>query len=348
MLIRSFNDNFKVTDWTEELVTIPNTWGTIGRLGIFQEIPVAASSVTFEETSGVIGLIGDRVRGERNSVSVDQGRKVRSFAVPHFPLDDAILPKDLAGVRAYGAANGEVDPLVAARVRKMQTIRQSHAITLEKARAQLVTAGTVYSPNGTVSQNWFTEFGISQTTVDFLFGTGTTEILDKIDQVVYTMQTQVGNGGTIAGIAGLCSRTFFSALIKHPKVAAAYNYYSDKVSSNQDPLRTRMGGTSIFEPRKFDFGGVLFIEMNDTFPVAGVQTPLIPAGDCAFVPMGTDAFRTYFAPAERFGIVNTLGEQVYMFENASTNGTKIEIETESNFVNACFRPQLLIRGFSSN
>lgn len=340
MLIRSFNDNFKVTDWTEELVTIPNTWGTIGRLRIFEEVPVAATSVTFEETAGVIGLIGDRVRGERNNVSKDQERKVRSFVVPHFPLDDAILPKDLAGVRAYGAANGEVDPLVAARVRKMQTIRQSHAITLEKARAQLVTAGTVFSPNASVSQNWFTEFGVAQTTVDFVFGTGTTEILDKIDEVVYTMQSNAGNGGYIPSIVGLCSRTFFGKLIKHPKIAAAYQYY---VSGNQQPLRERMGGTSIYEPRKFEFGGVTFIEMIDN--VDG--TPFIPAGDCAFVPQGTNYFKTFFAPAEKFGIVNTLGEQIYMFENASTNGSKIEIETESNFVNACFRPQLLIRGYSS-
>lgn len=344
MLVRDFSNGFKVTDWTEDLMIIPNTWGTIGRSGIFRELSVASSTVSFEESEGVIGLIGDRVRGERNNVSKDISRKVRAFSVPHFPLDDAILPKDLAGVRAYGNPEGQVDSLVAARVRKMETIRQSHAITMEKARAQLITAGTVYSPNGTVSQSWFTEFGVTQTVVDFVLGTSTTEILDKIDQVVYAMQSSAGNGGTIPGIIGFCSRTFFTKLIKHPKIATAYQYYLN----GQEPLRQRMGGTSINEPRKFDFGGILFIEMNDTVPVAGVATALIPDGDVAFVPVGTDYFRTYFAPAEKFSLVNTLGEQVYMFEYASGNDSKIEIETESNFINTCFRPQLLIRGHSSN
>ena len=96
--------------------------------------------------------------------------------------------------------------------------------------------------------------------------------------------------------------------------------------------------------REFFHMGVRFIEMRDAF--AG--TPLIPSGDAVFVPTGTDYFKTYFAPAERFGLVNTLGEQVYMFETASANGTSIEIETESNFLNAIMKPALVIRAFSSN
>ena len=30
------------------------------------------------------------------------------------------------------------------------------------------------------------------------------------------------------------------------------------------------------------------------------------------VAQGTEAFKTYFAPAERFGLVGTLGEQMYI------------------------------------
>ena len=61
------------------------------------------------------------------------------------------------------------------------------------------------------------------------------------------------------------------------------------------------------------------------------------------VAQGTEAFKTYFAPAERFGLVGTLGEQIYYFETAATNGTKIEIEAESNFYNAILRPQAVVK-----
>ena len=33
MIVRSFGNGFEVTDWTEEVNTIPNQWGTIGQLG---------------------------------------------------------------------------------------------------------------------------------------------------------------------------------------------------------------------------------------------------------------------------------------------------------------------------
>ena len=49
MLVRSFGNNFQVQDWTEELNVIPNTYGTVGELGLFQDEPVAASSVVLKK-----------------------------------------------------------------------------------------------------------------------------------------------------------------------------------------------------------------------------------------------------------------------------------------------------------
>jgi hypothetical protein len=96
--------------------------------------------------------------------------------------------------------------------------------------------------------------------------------------------------------------------------------------------------------RQFYFMGVTFIEMRDN--LAG--NVLIPANDAYFVPTGTDYFKTYFSPANRFGLVNTMGEQVYVFETMATNGTAYTIETETNFVNALLKPLLVVKGTTSN
>lgn len=340
MITRAFDNAFNLVDYTQEINIIPNTWGTINNLGIFEVEPVAEQTVTFQEVVKDFGIIVDRVRGDRSNQNKDYVRKLHSFSVPHFPLDDQILPKDIQGKSAYTNLN-EADQLAAVRMRKMERIRNSHAATLEKARAQLLTAGTVYAPNGTVSQNWFTEFGVTQTTVDFVFGTTTTEITAKIEAVIAAIQDNAGMV-TMTGVVALCSPVFFAKLIAHPKVSTAYQYYN----STQEPLRQRLApnGSVTAMHREFFHMGVRFIEMRDSY--AG--TALIPSGDAVFVPTGTDLFRTYFAPAERFGLVNTLGEQVYYFEQAATNGTGITIETESNFVNACMKPGLIVRGFSSN
>jgi hypothetical protein len=337
MIVRSFANGFEVSDWTEEVNVIPNQWGTIGKLGIFTEEPVAEHTVTFEEITKEGALIVDRVRGDRSNYSKDATRKLHTFAVPHFPYDDEISPQDIQGKRAYGSA-GDKETLEAVRARKMERIRQNHAWTLEVARAQAITAATAYAPNNTVTQNWNTEFGVTRLSVDFLLGTAGTEVIAKIEAGIAQIQDNA-NGVNFNGTVTLCSPEFFAKLISHASVKTAYQYYT----STQEPMRQRLGGDTTLH-REFIYGGTRFIEMRDT--LAG--TRLIAATKAYMVPTGTDRFKTYFSPANRFGLVNTLGEQVYMFETPALNGTKIDIESESNHISALLAPAMVVEFTSSN
>lgn len=341
-ITRSFgaNGQFELTDWTEELNIIPNSWGTIQALGIFQDESVAEHTVTFEKITKDGALIVDRVRGDRHNVNRDYAREVHAFAVPHFPLSDYISPNDIQGKRAYGNPN-EAETLAAVRMRKMERIMRDHAWTLEAARAQALTLGTVYAPNGTVSQNWFTEFGKTQTTVNFQFSSSTADVLGGVESVIAAIQD---NGGmvTLSGVAFLCSPTWFASLISHAQIKTAYQYYTS--TGQAQPLRERLASTAaasntLAGHRTFEYGGAVFIEMRDAYN--GV--PLIPVDTAVAVPLGTDYFRTYFSPANRFFTVNTLAEQRYFFETPSLDGTEIKIDTESNFVNALMRPELVIK-----
>jgi hypothetical protein len=334
-ITRSFNNGFEVVDYTQEINVIPNQWGTLQSLGLFTPESVAEHVVVFEEITKDGALLVDRVRGDRAQVGKDASRKLHTFAVPHFPYDDYISPQDLQGKRAYGGDG--VETLEAVRVRKMERIRQAHAWTLEAARAQAITAGTVYSPSGTVTQNWNTEFGVTRKTVDFVFGTTTTDVLAKIEEGLVQIMDNSG-GEVMTGTVVLTSPEFFAKLISHAAIRTAYQYYQ----STQEPLRARLGGSMAMH-REFSYGGTRFLEMRDTY--AG--TRLIPTGKAYMVPTGTDAFKTYFSPANRFGLVNTLGEEVYMFESADAKGTKIEIESESNFANALLRPAMVVEFTSS-
>jgi len=335
LIIRSFANGFEVADWTEEISVVPNSWGTIGQLGIFQEEGVAEHTVVFEEIIKGGALIVDRVRGERGNVGKDYVRKLHTFAVPHFPDVDYITPQDLQGKRAYGNP-AAADTLDAVRMRKMERIRMNHAWTLEAARAQAITAGTVYAPSGTVSQNWFTEFGKSRSTVDFAFSTATTDVLGQVEKAIAYIQDNAGSSTQMAGVVALCSPTWFAALISHATVKTAFQYYT----STQEPLRQRLSanGSATVRHREFYFSGVRFVEMRDAYN----GTQLITADKAYMLPQGSDVFRTYFSPANKFDLANTIGEQVYMFEYADPKGEKIEIETESNFVNALMRPELVI------
>jgi len=206
MIVRDFGNGFSVVDWTQEVNTVPNQWGLLGQLGIFQEESVAEHVVVFEEIIKDGQLIVDRVRGDRASVGRDQQRKMHSFTVPHFPYEDAIYPQDIQGKRAYGSAS-EAETLDLVRARKLARIRQNHAWTLEAARAQAIVSGTVYAPNGTVSQDWYQEMtGTSRpAAVDFLLGTSTTEISTMIETVLAQIQDNSGQVN-YTGIVALCGK----------------------------------------------------------------------------------------------------------------------------------------------
>ena len=176
--VRSFEKPFELVDYTEELLLVPNKWGLINELGIFRNEGVAQHSVTVESNQGTLGLVTDKVRGERNNVNKDDTRNLRSFAIPHFPLDDGIKPEDVQGKRAYGSADAaETEAAVIAR--KLERIRMSHAATLEAARAYALTTGAIYAPNGTVAGNFYTDFGVTRKEIDFALGTTTTDVLAK-------------------------------------------------------------------------------------------------------------------------------------------------------------------------
>lgn len=335
--IRSFDKPFELVDYTPEIQLIPNKWGLINELGIFSSEPVSQHSVTIESQEGTLGLITDQVRGARNLVNKDTTRNLRSFAIPHFPLDDYVTPQDVQGKRAYGNTDA-ADTKEAVIARKLERIRRNHAATLEAARAYAITTGAVYAPNGTVVDNYYTSFGITRKSVDFVLGTSTTNVVSKIDEVVAHIQDNILTGDVISNVVVLCSPTFFTKLIDHAAVKEAFKYYQ----STQEPLRNRLG-SGLY--RRFVWQGVEFIEYRGSYN----GSALITAGKAYAIPMGTsDTFVSYFSPANKFSFVNTLGEEVYVFSQEDAGDEKITLQSESNFLNLIRRPQVSVELTSSN
>lgn len=335
--VRSFEKPFELVDYTEELLLVPNQWGLINELGIFSTESVAQHSVTIEAIEGTLGLISDQVRGARNLVNKDDTRKMYSFAIPHFPLDDYITPQDIQGKRAYGQADAaETEAAVIAR--KLARVRQNHAVTMEAARAYALTNGAVYAPNGTVVGNYYTTFGITRKSIDFVLGTTTTDILAKSEEGIAHIQDEIRDGSVVNEVIVLCSPEFFGKLINHATVKEAYKYYT----STQEPMRQRLG-SGLY--RRFVHGSVTYIEYRGSYN----GSRLIPAGQAFMLPTGTsDTFVSYFSPANKFDFVNTLGEEAYAFTYRDAKGEKIELQSEHNALHLLRRPQVVVQLTTSN
>jgi len=337
MQTRSFEKPFELVDYTQELLLVPNTWGLINELGIFGEEGVSQHSVTVESSEGTLGLITDKVRGERNNVNKSDTRKLRSFPIGHFPLDDAVKPEDIQGRRAYGSPD-QAETEAAVIARKLERIRMNHAVTLEAARAYAITTGAIYAPNGTVSGNFYTDFGITRKSIDFVLGTSTTDLTAKSEEGLSFIQDNILSGEVVNEIIVLCSPAFFGKLINHPTIKEAYKYYT----STQEPLRNRLG-SGVY--RRFVHAGITYIEYRGSYNGAA----LIPAGEAYMLPQGTsDMFKTYFSPANKFSHVNTLGEAAYVFTYRNPTDSEITIQSESNFLNLIRRPQAVVQLTTSN
>ena len=341
-VIRSYVNGFEVSDLTENLMLIPNVWGLTQQLGIFTTESLAHETATVEVITKSYGLLEDRVRGSRAKLNGADGRQLKSFAVPHFNGDDYITPRDLIGKRAYGSQAEET--LDAVRARKLERIRASYAATLEGARMHTIVNGTAYAPQGTVSYDWYSEFGATRKTVSFALNVGTTDVIAKVEEVIAHIQDNAFSGEIAGDIFALCSPEFFAALIGHATMKEAYKYYASTPQILRDRL-TAQGMDARY--REFYFGGVLFIEYRGGFAgtVGGAVTRYIPSGEAYFMPRSNGGeFVTYFAPADKFDLVGTMGQELYAFEYADPKGEKISIETESNFLNVLRRPQLIVKG----
>jgi Phage major capsid protein E len=340
MTQRSFTNNFEVIDSTRELNILPQTWQLLGDTGLFKEEFLSQNTVTFQAINGSVTLVTDSVRGSKPLATSNDVRKIHSYALTHHQLVDALYPDDIAGKSAYTDLT-QADTEAAAVLRKMTKIRKSFDMTKEYARFKTLVTGQAWAPNGTIVADFYSDFGFTRNTQDFLFGTATTEIVAKCEAVIRGFQDTANDGVIISGVTCYASPVFFAKLIAHAKVQSAYTYFS--ATEGQSILRNRAGGAGLY--RKFYFAGINFIEV-----ATGVNgSSYIPSGEAYFVAeTDDDSFVSYFGPANRFGLVNTIAMPQYMWQFQDMRGTEITLEAEMNMLNVLRRPNFVAKGISSN
>lgn len=336
--VRSYSKPFELVDRTAELLLLPQTWTLLGDSGLFVSESISTPTVTFEERSGSLAIVGDKVRGSRPQTTSEDVRKVHSYTTTHHPLEDALYPDTVAAKSQYGTDQG-FDTEAAAMLRKMEKIRKSFDVTLEVARFKTLGTGNVWAPNGTIAGNFYSDYGLTRNEVDFVLGTATTDIIAKCNEIVAGFQASASEGQIITEVIGYASPAFFAKLLAHAKVTQTHIYQQ----IGQFNITQQRAGAGLY--RRLSFGGINFVEVPT---VLGGQA-LVTAGDCVFVAKeDSGSFVTYFAPPNRFGYVNTAGESSYVWTFRNERMTEITIEAEMNMLNVLKKPNFVARGYSSN
>ena len=328
-------DAFSMANLCAAINILPNRYGRVGQLGIFNGAGggITTRTAIVEEQNGVLNLLPTLPVGAPGTQNKMGKRKVRSFTVPHIPLEDIIRPEEFQGVREFGQSQ-TMKTLATVMNNHLQSARDKFAITMEHLRMGAL-KGIILDADASTLYNLYTEFDIVAKVVAFNLTTADplTDIAAKCREVVRHIEDNL-KGEIMKNVRCLVSAEFFDALIAHPNVEKFYvNWMNASQIAQVDP---RSG---------FSFAGVTFEEYRGTATDAdGTARRFIADGEGHAFPEGTmNTFKDIYAPGNFIEAVNTPGIELYAKQVMEPMGRWVDIHMESNPLPLCCRPAVLVK-----
>jgi hypothetical protein len=320
------DDGFTLSEMTAAINEMPHLPSMLGDSGLFEYAGVSTLTVQVEKQGNTLALVSSKPRGGAGSAIGRNNRNLRPFNLVHLPLDDRLLADEVQGVREFGT-EGALTPVERKRNEIMQKGMMRLDYTLEFHRVSAL-KGIVYDADGTtVLHDFFTEFGVSQNTLDFELDQTTTDVRLKCDSAINAIEDELG-GNPYSGMVAWCGRTFWQSLIGHKSVKETYLNQAQAAQLRGNPTDA------------LDFGGVLWRKYRG----AANGGQMIAANDAYIVPTGVPGLLIgRFGPADYNDTVNTIGLPMYAQGIPMRNNKGWDIEMQSNPIHILTRPRAVIR-----
>jgi hypothetical protein len=317
-------DAFSTVSLTAAINKVPHRPGRIGKLGLFRSKGITTTTVVVEEKDGQLTLITTSPRGGPGSQLVRDARRARSFVVPHLERDAKVQADEVQGVRAFGSedATQAVQTLINER---LETLRAMHEVTHEYLRVGAL-KGLILDGDGSTIYNLFTEFGVTQQSVEIDFASASMDFRMECVQAKRLVENELG-AEPISGFRCFCGDDFYDNMLEHDSVKESLKYQESR------QLREDLRGG-------FEYGGIVFENYRGT--VNG--TKFFADDEAYVVPEGTNIFQMSYAPADFIETVNTMGLPLYakMVEDKDLNRWQ-RIHTQSNPLPLCLRPRGVVK-----
>ena len=328
------NAAFNMVSLTTAINKTPFTPKKLGSMGLFKPKGIATLDAAIDIRNGRISIYKTAARGSKANGHRSASKNVRSFRIPHIPVDFEVTADEVQGVRQFGSEN-KLETVSGVVAEKMKEVRENMELTFEWHRMGAI-HGRVLDGDGTsVVYNWFSEFNITETVVDFAFTSATEDVKQKCTDVIRHIEDALG-ADVYTNIVAVCGKNFFDELTSHPKVIDAYNRWQD--SEHQRVQQgTRKG-------QGFTFGDITFIEYRAS--VGSID--FVNDDQCRFFPVGgPNLYEVFFAPANYIETVNTIGKPFYAKQKRQDFDTGIDLQAQSNPMFIPNRVASLIKGTKS-
>jgi hypothetical protein len=322
-------DAFSVIELTRALENIPFKPATLSGSDLFSQRGVRTRTVVIESRDGTLSLIPFSERGGGYDQQTPESRQVRAFVCRQFKKQDVLWASEIQGIREFGSES--ITQQAQAEVaRRMRRLRADAEATFEYHLLNGI-QGLVKDPrDGAVVINFADEFGITPAAeIDFDLDNqspASGALRKRCQALIESVEDSLG--GLAVGPVQLraeCGSAFFADLVAHKEIRETY---LNTAAANE--LRGRVVD-------EFTFGGITFRRYG------GSATIGVPTDKAFFYPQGIEGlFEIYFAPADTFETVNTLGMPLYarMIPDRERDEW-VRLEIESNPLPICTRPQVL-------
>ncbi|MBP8169421.1 MAG: major capsid protein [Azonexus sp.] len=318
-------DLFTAESLTGSINKAPFVPGQIAALKLFEEEGIATTKASIELKNNTLQLVPSIGRGAPAPVFRPGQREGLSFECAHLIQRSTLLADSIQDVREFGTTELKTlqgtldnDHLAPMRLNLEATI-EFHRIGAIK--------GQILDASGGVLIDLWSEFGVSQQSIDVDLDTTTTKVVAKVMAAKRLAEGALGAAKPSGWIA-LCSPAFFDALQGHPSVEN-FSVGWAAAAMLRDDVRD-----------SFSVGGVTFAEYRGSYN----GTDFIPAGEAYLIPQGIPKlFITRFGPADYAEAVNTLGLPLYAKSHMLPFNRGAMIEAQSNPVNLCSIPRAVIK-----
>lgn len=340
-VIRDYFNSFKTADFVEGITNTPLQYGYINNQNDFNTKSTSQTAIIFDKDSTSISLLPQVNRGDRaHTQGKERGGETFALPLAYFKHADRITGDDVQSWREVGATVETT--LAKATAAKLEDMKRAWNQTQEYMKLQ-AKKGVFKTPDGKVMADMFSEFGITQTTIDFALATSTTDIDQKIRLLKSAIAKNVQTGGSIGGVEVLVDPVFFDKLISHPNIKNAYVQYAN---SGKQVLRDDMseymkwGIMDHFEHR-----GVKFVSYDATFNLPnGTQEVAFADSTGLATAIGVkDLFRGYHGPSVKLSEANQPGQEIFMRVYPDDRDEFVEFEMEAAPLYFCTRPASLIK-----
>lgn len=335
------SDAFGIVPMTQAIEKIEYVPGRISELGLFSSTSIAATSAVIEERGGLLFLVSPSPRGAPGQTFDKTKRKMRSIAIPHFQIDDAVMADEVQGVRAFGSETA-LEMVMEKVAERGRLARQAFDYTHEHARLGAIKGVVTYADNSTL--DLFSTFGVSQIgEIDFDLDNANPAagvLRKKCADVWSTIADELG-GLPFSGVRAFCGRAFFDDLIAHKEVREIYLASFNRAMELQTGYVRANGGQSSKIYSSFVFGDITW----EVYRGNAQGSAMVNTDKVHIFPEGVpDLFRTVYGPGDFTEAVNTLGREIYARQFDMENGKGVTLEFQTNALHYCSRPRVLLRG----